>query len=125
MKKIIAASFASAVLLSVSSLAFSDHHMGAGKDMPMSAGKDMPMGKGMGMDKCMQMGGQMMDMVDTNKDGKISKEEFTKHHDQMFIQMDKNTDGMIDATERSAMKDQMKGRMDGMKGMDGKEHTHK
>lgn len=118
MKKIIAASFASAVLLSVSSLAFSDHHMGAGKDMPM--------GKGMGMDKCMHMGGHMMDMIDTNKDGKISKEEFTKHHDQMFTQMDKNADGMIDATERSAMKDQMKDRMKDMKGMgEGKEHTHK
>lgn len=118
MKKIIAASFASAVLLSVSSLAISDHHGGMGKDMPM--------GKGVDMDKCMKMGGQMMDMVDSNKDGKIAKDEFTKHHDQIFTQMDKNADGMIDATERAAMKDQIKGRMEGMKGMgDGKDHSHK
>lgn len=104
MKKIIAASFASAVLLSLSSLAISDHHGG--------------MGKGMGMDKCMQMGGQMMDMIDTNKDGKISKDEFTKHHDQTFAQMDKNADGMVDASERAAMKDQMQNGMKGMKGME-------
>lgn len=114
MRKIFTTSLASAVLLSVSSLAFSDHHVGTGKDMPM--------GKGMGMDKCMtMMGAQMMEMVDTNKDGKISKEEFTKHHEQMFTQMDKNADGMIDATERAAMKDQMKN-MQGMQGTQGKEH---
>lgn len=109
-------SLASAALLSASTLAFSDHHTGMGKDTPM--------GKGMGMDKCMKMGGRMMEMVDTNKDGKISKDEFTKHHDQMFTQMDKNADGMVDASERAAMKDQMKSQMKGMQGMDhGRGHS--
>lgn len=101
---------ASAALLSVSTLAFSDPQGGMNKAMPA--------GKGMGMDQCMHMGGQMMDMADTNKDGKISKDEFAKHHDQMFTQMDKNADGMIDAGERAAMKDQMKSQMKGMQGME-------
>jgi uncharacterized low-complexity protein len=46
-----------------------------------------------GMGKC---GGAMMD---ENKDGKISKEEFTKHHDAVFATMDVNKDGFIDKTE--------------------------
>lgn len=113
-------SLASAALLSVSTLAFSDHHTGMGNDMPMGKG----MGKG--MDKCMKMGGQMMDMVDTNKDGKISKAEFTKHQDQTFTQMDKNGDGMIDTSERAAMTDQIKSQMKSMQGMDqGKGHSDK
>lgn len=104
MKKLVTASIASAVLLSLSTLAYSDRHGGMGKDMPM--GKDTGMDKGM----TMMMGAEMTEM-DTNKDGKISKDEFTKHHDQMFTQMDKNADGMIDASERAAMK-----------GMHGKDH---
>lgn len=114
MKTLFAAALTSAVLLA-SPLAFSDHHM-----------KDGAMEKSMGMDKCMKMGGQMMEMVDTNKDGKISRDEFNKHHEQMFTQMDTNADGMIDAAERAAMKDQMKERMKDMKGMqDGMGHMHK
>lgn len=38
-------------------------------------------------------------MADTNKDGKVSKEEFTKHHDAMFEHMDTNKDGFIDKSE--------------------------
>lgn len=104
MKKLVTASIASALLLSLSTLAYSD----------------MPMGKDMGMDKgmTMMMGAEMTEM-DMNKDGKISKDEFTKHHDQMFTQTDKNADGMIDAGERAAMKDQ---KMKDMKGMHGKDH---
>lgn len=115
MKTLLAAALSSAVLLA-SPLAFSDHHM---KDGAMGKG----MGMGMDMDKCMKMGGQMMEMVDTNKDGKISRDEFNKHHEQMFTQMDKNADGMVDETERAAMKTQMKERMKGMQ--DGMGHSHK
>lgn len=45
-------------------------------------------------------------MADTNKDGKISKEEWTKHHDLMFERMDSNKDGFIDKDEieKSKMK---------------------
>lgn len=38
-------------------------------------------------------------MMDENKDGKVSKEEFTKHHEAMFANMDKNNDGTLDAAE--------------------------
>ena len=38
-------------------------------------------------------------MADINKDGKVSKEEWTKHHDAMFEHMDANKDGSIDKAE--------------------------
>lgn len=61
-----------------------------------------------------------MSMADTNKDGKISKEEADKMHESMFTQMDTNKDGYIDKAEMGKMKDGMCG--GGMKGknMDGK-----
>ena len=45
-------------------------------------------------------------MADTNKDDKITKEEWTKHHDLMFERMDSNKDGAIDKDEmeKSRMK---------------------
>lgn len=46
-----------------------------------------------------------MSMADTNKDGKVSKEEFTQHHDAMFTQMDTNKDGSIDKAEMGKMMD--------------------
>lgn len=45
--------------------------------------------------------------ADANKDGMVSREEFTKAHqvraDEMFSAMDANKDGKIDAAERKAM----------------------
>ncbi len=38
-------------------------------------------------------------MADSNKDGKITKDEFDKHHDAMFKKMDANSDGVIDKDE--------------------------
>jgi len=38
-------------------------------------------------------------MADSNKDGKVSKEEWSKHHDAMFEHMDANKDGFIDKAE--------------------------
>jgi uncharacterized low-complexity protein len=38
-------------------------------------------------------------MADSNKDGKVSKEEWSKHHDVMFEHMDANKDGFIDKAE--------------------------
>ncbi len=38
-------------------------------------------------------------MADTNKDGKVSQEEWSKHHDVMFEHMDANKDGFIEKTE--------------------------
>ena len=39
-------------------------------------------------------------MADANKDGKITKEEWTAHHNAMFEHMDANKDGVIDKDER-------------------------
>ncbi|PTQ86109.1 EF-hand domain-containing protein [Nitrosomonas ureae] len=48
-----------------------------------------------------------MSSVDTNNDGKISKEEFMKHHEAMFDKKDTNKDGFLDETERRSMKEKM------------------
>ena len=66
-----------AILLAASGSAFADHHM-----------------KG-------EAGG--MKMMDTNKDGMISKEEFTKHHEMMWDKMKKNSAGMVDVKDMEAM----------------------
>ncbi len=47
--------------------------------------------------------GHMMSSVDQNKDGKISKEEFMKHHEAMFDKKDANKDGVLDTTEMHCM----------------------
>jgi Ca2+-binding EF-hand superfamily protein len=43
--------------------------------------------------------------ADTNKDGKISREEFTKYAEKRFKFLDKNNDGFIDQKEWNEMKD--------------------
>jgi hypothetical protein len=54
-------------------------------------GKDCPMKKGKCLGHCAAM--------DANKDGKISKEEWTNFHNKMFEDTDKNKDGSIDQKE--------------------------
>lgn len=53
-----------------------------------------------------------MQDVDTNKDGVVSREEFTAAHqaraDKMFAKMDTNNDGKIDQAERQAGKEMMR-----------------
>jgi uncharacterized low-complexity protein len=51
-------------------------------------------------------------MLDANKDGKVSKEEFMKAHEAMFAAKDANKDGVLDANE---MKPGMEGKYGGMK----------
>lgn len=43
-----------------------------------------------------------MGMMDANKDGKVSKDEFMKGHEAMFAARDANKDGVIDANEMKA-----------------------
>ncbi len=38
-------------------------------------------------------------MADANNDGKITKEEWTAHHNAMFEHMDANKDGVVDKDE--------------------------
>ncbi|MEO8767203.1 MAG: hypothetical protein ABI363_02495 [Nitrosospira sp.] len=40
-----------------------------------------------------------MSMVDANKDGKVTKEEFLKHHEAIFNRIDVNKDGAVDQPE--------------------------
>ena len=44
-------------------------------------------------------GGHMFDQIDADKDGKITKAEFTAAGDRMFQQLDKNGDGVIERDE--------------------------
>jgi len=69
------------------------------------------------------MGGMkgMAAMMDSDKDGKVSKDEFIKHHEDMFGMMDKNKDGVLDESEMGQMSEMMK-HMGGMGGMGGMNH---
>ena len=44
---------------------------------------------------------------DTDKDGKVTKDEFIKHHEAMFDEADTNKDGSLDAEERKALHSKM------------------
>ena len=52
-------------------------------------------------------------MADTNGDGAISKDEFTKAALAMFDRADANGDGTVTPEERKAMRQQMRGDRDG------------
>ena len=64
-----------------------------------------------------------MSMMGAGKDGKISKEAFTKKHEAMFDSMDTNKDGFLDKAEMGKMmqgacggaKKPMEGKCGGMK----------
>lgn len=45
------------------------------------------------------MPGRMLEMMDANKDGKVSKEEWQTHHEQRFAEMDADKDGSITPAE--------------------------
>lgn len=40
-----------------------------------------------------------MSLADANKDGKVTKEEFVKHHEAMFDKIDANKDGSVNQAE--------------------------
>jgi len=61
------------------------------------------MGGGMMCGGMMGGGMGMMRMMDADGDGKISKEEMTKHQEWMMKAMDTNGDGQIDASEMMGM----------------------
>ncbi len=65
---------------------------------------------------------QRMTMVDRNNDGKISKDEFIKHHEDMFVVMDTNKDGFLDDSEMHHM--MMDHNMHGKQGNSDHGHHH-
>lgn len=75
---------------------------------------DHPMGK-MGMHK-----GMMFEMLDTNKDGMVSKDEFMTSHMARFEKMDANHDGNVSKEEIEAHRAAKKAEREQMK-KDGKE----
>lgn len=42
---------------------------------------------------------KMMEMMDSNKDHKLTKKEFMKQYEKVFTMMDKDKDGMISVDE--------------------------
>ncbi|MGB0722415.1 MAG: hypothetical protein ACPGU7_08455 [Gammaproteobacteria bacterium] len=56
-----------------------------------------------------------IDKMDTDKDGKVSLDEFRAPGDKMFAAMDSNGDGMIDTAEAKAFHQQMMQRMQQMR----------
>lgn len=83
-----------------SGMALADHHEG-----------------GMGHKK----GPKMLERIDTNGDGKVSKAEFDASHAERFSKMDANGDGFLEKNEmksaRKAMRAKMKNRMEKHKAM--------
>lgn len=65
--------------------------------------------------------GKMMEKVDTDGDGAISKEEFMAKHEEKFTKMDTDADGLISKEEHKAAKmerkEKMKEKMGKMKEM--------
>ncbi len=51
--------------------------------------------------------GDEMKQMDTNGDGMLSKAEFTKHHDAMWMKMPKTSSGMVDLKAMKSMKGAM------------------
>jgi hypothetical protein len=72
----------------------------AGSSIAMAGGMGGMMG---GQGDCPGQGGMGMKMMDTDSDKKVSKDEFMKHHENMFTQMDKNKDGAMDESEMGGM----------------------
>jgi len=51
--------------------------------------------------------GKMMEKVDTDKDGKISKAEFIASHEQRFVEADTDADGFLSQDEMKAKWEKM------------------
>ena len=62
----------------------------------------------------MPMSAEHMKAMDTNNDGMISRDEWDKHHETMWMNMPKNATGMVD-TKTAAMPHGDGMKSDGMK----------
>jgi Ca2+-binding EF-hand superfamily protein len=82
---------------------------GEGHSMPGMGGKH---GRGHGRG----MGRMLMRTADANKDGAVTRDEFTVASAQHFDQMDSNKDGQVTPEERRASRQSMRQRMHDHKG---------
>ena len=80
----------SLTILMMSPLALADHHGGKGKGRPH------------------QKRGGHFKMMDTNNDGKVSKDEFMARTTKRFTEMDANGDGFITKDEKKTHRKKMK-----------------
>lgn len=55
--------------------------------------------------------GKMMERVDTDGDGQVSKAEFMAKHEEKFTKMDANGDGFVSKDEMKDAKGKMKDKM--------------
>lgn len=80
-----------------------------------AAGTDSspPAGRGGGMRDKMRarMRDHMIDRLDTNHDGMISRDEFRAQAAERFERMDANHDGLLDQGEMAAMRERARGMM--------------
>lgn len=80
-----------------------------------AAGTDAspPPGRGGGMRDKMgaRMRGRMIDRLDTNHDGMISRDEFRAQTIERFDRIDMNHDGFLDQNEMTAMRERARGVM--------------
>jgi uncharacterized low-complexity protein len=90
-----AASLAGAPVASADENPFAAHNLGKGY-MVADAQKGMEGKCGMGKCGVGKCGAQMMD---TDKDGKVSKDEYMKHHEAVFTKMDASKDGTLEDSE--------------------------
>ncbi len=65
-----------------------------------------------------------MSTVDADKDGKISREEFIKHHELIFDKKDTNKDGFLDESEMHHMMGHKHMHEHGSQNKEGSGHTH-
>ncbi len=67
--------------------------------------------------------GGMFERHDTNKDGKVSKEEFMNSHEEKFKKMDADSDGYVSKEEAMKVREEMKEKWQERRGdRAGKEH---
>jgi hypothetical protein len=56
------------------------------------------------------LGGRMLERLDADGDGKITRAEFDAEAAQRFARMDRNGDGVVDAAELKDLRDRFGGR---------------